>query len=124
MTISQQSSYMMNSVRVSLYIDSDEKQLQIYVPKDKKTRKLCYLNRLPQRLAIHLGLPDTSAIRIMGSIIAASSDLLDDLLMEEGIVRVEGVEGFRFEASANSSDKDLSRGFFTKSEDTRVPPGS
>lgn len=82
---------MVNSVRVSLYIDSDEKQLQIYVPKDKKRRKLCYLSQLPQELAIHLGSADTSAIRIVGSIMAASSDLLEDLLMGEDIVHVRRV---------------------------------
>ena len=91
MMIPQQSSYVVNSVRASLYIDSDEKQTQIYVPKDKMMRIMCYLNQLPQKLALHLGLADTSAIRIMGSIMAASSDLLDDHLMDEEIVRVRGV---------------------------------
>ena len=125
MTISRHgSSYTVKGVRSNLHIGSDEEQLQLYVPKDKKKRKLCYLSQLPPKLAIHLGLADTSAIRIIGSIIAASSDLLDDLLIEEDIVRVRGAEGFLFEASANGSDHDLSRNFITKSEDTQVPPGS
>ena len=125
MTISRhRSSYIVRGVRSNVHIDSDEEQLRLYVPKDKKERKLCYLNQLPQKLAIHLGLADSSAIRIMGSIMSASSDLLDDLLMEEDIVRVRGVEGSHFEASANGSDKELSRCFFTKREDTQVAPGS
>ena len=118
MTISQQSLYMVNNVRASLHIDSGEKQLQIYVPKDKKMRKLCYLNQLPQRLAIHLGLADTSAVRILGCIMAASPDLLDDLLIEEGIGRVKEVEVSPIKASANGSDNDSSRGLFTALEDT------
>ena len=87
-------------------------------------RKLCYLNQLPQRLATHLGLADTSAIRILGCIMAASSDLLDEFLMEEGIGRVEEVEASPDKASANGSDNDSSRGLFTAFEDTQAPPGS
>ena len=125
MTISRRrSSYIVKGVRTILHIDSDEEQLRLYVPQDRKKRNLCYLNQLPQKLAIYLGLADTSAIRIVGNIMAASSDLLDDLLMEEDIVRVRGVEGSHFEAAANGSDNDLSRSFMTKSEDTQVPPGS
>ena len=125
MTISRHLSiYTVKGLRSNLHIDSDEEQLQFYVPKDKKMRKLCYLNQLPQKLAIHLGLADTSAIRILGSIMAASSDLLNDLLMEEGIVRVRGVEASPVEASANGSDNDSSRSLFTAFEDTQVPQGS
>ena len=115
---------MVNSVRASLHIDSDEKVLQFHVPEDKKMRKLCYLNQLPQKLAIHLGLTHTSAIRVLGSIMAASSDLLDELLIEEGIVHVRGVEASPIKASVNSSDNDSSRSLFTAIEDTQVPPGS
>ena len=118
------SSYIVKGVRSNLHIGSDEEQLRLYVPKDKKKRKLCYLTQLPQKLAIHLGLADNSAVRIMGSIIAATSDLLDDLLLEEDIVCIRGLKGFHFEASANGSHNDLSCGFSTISEDTQVPPAS
>ena len=125
MTISQNGKeYTVRGAVANVHIDSGEERFQFYVPKDKKSRKLCYLNHLPKRLAILLGMKDTTAIRVVGSIMAANSDLLDDLLTEEGIIQVSGVEPSPVEAPTNSLDHEIAHSSTTASEVSLVPSGS
>lgn len=105
MTISQnRSAYSVRGAIANVHIDPNEEQFRFFVPKDKKSRKLCYLNQLPKRLVLVLGLADTTAVRVVGSIMTASSELLEDLLTEEGIVHVPGVEPLHIETPTNDSD--------------------
>ena len=116
--------YTVRGAAANVHIELDDTKLWFYVPKDKKTRKLCYLNQLPKRLVVLLGIADPTALRVVGSIIAASSDLLDDLLTEEGIIHVPGVEPSRIEAPTNTPDDEVDHSGPTTSEVTLVPSGS
>lgn len=125
MKISQnRKEYNVKGAVANVHIDIDQEYVHFYVPKDNRSRKLCYLNQLPKRLAIVLGIEDTTAIRVVGSIMAASSDLLDDLLTEEGIVQIPGVESSLIEAPRNGLDREVDRNDITASEVALVPSGS
>ncbi len=114
----------MRGAAANVHIELSETKLWFYVPKDKKSRKLCYLTQLPKTLAVLLGIADPTALRVVGSIIAASSDLIDDLLTEEGIIHVSGVELSRIEPPTNASDDEVDHSGLTASEITLVQSGS
>lgn len=105
MTISQNGKeYTVSGAVANIHIDFDEEHLRLYVPKDKTSRKLCYLNQLPKKLAATLGIADDTAIRVVGNIMAASPALLNDLLTEEGILQVSQVEPSHIELPPDGLD--------------------
>lgn len=125
MTISQNGKeYTVKGAVANVHIDIDKQHFQFYVPKEKRSQKLCYLNQLPKRLAILLGMKDTTAIRMIGNIMAASSDILDDLLTEEGIIQVSGVGPSHVEASTDGSDHEVANSSPSTSEVTLVLSGT
>ncbi|KAL2038032.1 hypothetical protein N7G274_009252 [Stereocaulon virgatum] len=74
--------------RSILHIEEDEKQLRLYVPKDRKDRELCFLNTLPSRLVTHLGINDRAAVKAFGDVFKANAYVLDDLLTDLGLMRL------------------------------------
>ena len=77
-----------DGARSTLHVEEDDKQLRLYVPKDRKDRELCFLNTLPSRLVTHLGIIDRAAVKVFGDIFKGNAYLLDDLLTELGLGRL------------------------------------
>lgn len=67
--------------------DRDNK-LQIFVPRDNKQRETCYLIQLPKALMLYLLIDSPEASRTFSLVIQASVEVLDEVLDEEGIVRI------------------------------------
>ena len=76
----------------NLHLQEDEKLLRLYVPRDRRLQELCYITQIPTRLALLFSAADpTAAEKVLGDVLKASSVILDDVLIDKGIVQVPGV---------------------------------
>lgn len=80
------------SAKATSHLDHTDGQLKLYVPMDKQSREVCYLQELPKRVLEFLSLSDHAAemliVRILGS---RSLDSVDDILESAGILEMAGV---------------------------------
>jgi hypothetical protein len=76
------------SDRGVFHLEGTEEALQLFVPRDNKQREKCYLTQLPKALMSYLLIDDPRAVRAFLQVIQASVHVLDEVLDEEGIVRV------------------------------------
>lgn len=77
----------------NLHILEDDTRFRFYVPKERQDRELCYLFQIPGTLLALLKIMDHEASKVIGDIVNATcSAVTDRLLVEHGIVRVQGIE--------------------------------
>jgi hypothetical protein len=76
------------SDRGVFHLEGTEEALQLFVPRDKKQREKCYLTQLPKALMSYLLIDDPRAVSVLLMVIQASVHVLDEVLDEEGFVRV------------------------------------
>ncbi|KAH8702222.1 hypothetical protein BGW36DRAFT_289384 [Talaromyces proteolyticus] len=62
--------------------------LILFVPRDDKQREKCYLTQLPNALERYLLIDNPGASKVFLLVIQASRHVLDDVLDEDGIVRI------------------------------------
>jgi hypothetical protein len=84
--------------RSRLHVTEDARGFQIYIPKDKKGREICYLRTLPTKLLDQFFNGDTTApqsltdhalaITVISDILKSSDLVIDDVLEDAGIVTV------------------------------------
>jgi hypothetical protein len=74
-------------VHVRLHNDS----FRIFVPSDKKSRKICYRRQFPEALA-KLFQIDSAAREILSNVLNSTLTIMDDLLEEAGVGQVPGIE--------------------------------
>ena len=76
----------------NLHLQEDENPLRLYVPRDRRLQELCYITQIPTRLALLFSAADpTAAEKVLGDVLKASSVILDDVLIDKGIIQVPGV---------------------------------
>jgi hypothetical protein len=76
----------------TLHINEENGGLRIYVPKDSKERRRCYLLKLPKKLLSQLDIDRDAAIAVMQLVLQGPVEFLDDVLEENGIIEVPGLE--------------------------------
>ena len=69
----------------NLHLESDNSSLKLYVPKDRKSRMICYVAQIPARLAVYFCFADQAAVKVIGDVFKVDTDCLDGLLLELGI---------------------------------------
>ena len=86
------------------HLDQCEDQLKLYVPRDKKNRKVCFARQFPITLLKHLGIRHQEEGAKLGPIFSESSlSVVDEILCQDGIIEVDGVN--RPEDGADSEDE-------------------
>jgi len=102
------------STNGNLHIKEDNQHLHVYVPRNPRDRELCYLSQLPKRLLNHLGIANVEAITVIQPILHGSVYVLDDILKDNGIVQVPGIEHSQSQTQPEDSE--------TMTYDTREAP--
>lgn len=77
------------SARGVLHLEEQNNTLKIFVPRDQRDRRLCYMNQLPKDLIAHLGITDAAARGVFQNVLGSDMDILDDILEGDGIIQVE-----------------------------------
>lgn len=80
------------STRGTVHLDEHNGKLRIFVPRNKRDRVLCYSSQLPKALVHYLGISGPAASEIFRIVMTSPHDILDDLLEDDGIIRVQGLE--------------------------------
>jgi hypothetical protein len=76
-----------------LHLDSQEDNLNLYVPRDQRRRQVCLHRQLPKTLLKYLGAANISAYERFGAIITAPTlVLVDDFLEHDGIIEIDGIQ--------------------------------
>lgn len=75
----------------TFHLQEDENLLRLYVPHDARLQELCYLTQIPPRLALLFSAADPAAEKVLGDVFKASPVVLDDVLLDEGIIQIPGV---------------------------------
>lgn len=76
-----------------LHIEEVEGKLNVYIPKNKKSRRVCFAQILPIALLKHFGVPNLANGTNLGNILVVGSLFeVDQLLRCTGIIEVEGIE--------------------------------
>ncbi|CEL05721.1 hypothetical protein ASPCAL06837 [Aspergillus calidoustus] len=71
-----------------VHVEKVDDTLRIYVPGDARERKICYATELPRQLASYLEIYGQAARRVFGTVLREPVEILDDILWEEGIIRL------------------------------------
>jgi hypothetical protein len=74
-----------------VFINDQNENWQIFVPQDRDAREICYRKKLPSALADWLKI-DPSTSESIGHVLNSSFSVIDELLEEEGIGKVSGIE--------------------------------
>ena len=77
-----------------LHVESDESNLRLYVPKDKKERGVSYITQIPTRLAAHLSITNADGIKVISDILKVDTDILDEVLLDLGVPQVPDLSVF------------------------------
>lgn len=76
----------------TFHLHEDETMLRLYIPHNHRLQELCYITQIPKRLALQFTTTDAAAEKAIGDIFKSSLAILDDVLVNKGIIRVLGVE--------------------------------
>lgn len=82
------------SSRGVLHVEVDDGTLQLFVPRNSRERNICYASQLPKALVRYLGITDPTATGIFHVVISSSTDIIDDVLDENGIIQVPDIDIF------------------------------
>lgn len=100
------------------HIDDSTGRLAIYVPKERRAQELCFTSVLPRKLAAWLmgppksladGLVDTDAVKVLTAIFASERSVLDDVLDDQGILKVS-FENEDHEYDSSETEEDQAEG--------------
>jgi hypothetical protein len=84
--------YTVECAKSTLHFEEAEGGLRIYVPRRKSDRQFCFARELPNRLLRHLIVKDDKAEAVMVNILQnASLSVVDAILLDSGIVEVDGI---------------------------------
>ena len=73
-------------------LQEDDNLLRLYVPNDRRLQELCYITQIPRRLAQLFSAADSTATeKVLGDVLKASSVILEDVLVDKGIIQISGV---------------------------------
>ena len=75
----------------ALHLQDNHDGIRLYVPRDERSRELSYLTQIPERIVSHLKITDRGAAKVFGDVLKSSLNVLDDVLMNHGIVHVPGI---------------------------------
>jgi hypothetical protein len=93
-----------------IHLDSQEDNLNLFVPKDQHRRQVCLHRQLPKTLLKYLGAANIYAYERFGAIITAPTlVLVDEFLEHDGIIEIEGIqrsmEDEEYDSDASSSQR-------------------
>lgn len=91
--------------RATFHLEDKNGVLRLFVPKDKAQREKCYLTQLPKAILRYLffdDIPEASCFLLL--ILHASTDVLDEILEEEGIAKFPDSDMVAFEQAKTSED--------------------
>jgi hypothetical protein len=101
--------------RSDLHIHESESCVEIFVPRDKKRRELCYTSKLPSKLfewlithpdtGVSNGCDNERGQRLVGIILSSSKSIIPEILEGEGIVHA-GVDMDSEDDDEESSDNE------------------
>lgn len=79
--------------KANLHFEEISGQLNVYVPRRKHDRQVCFSRQLPKKLLCHMSIEDNRAEPVVLGILQNESlSVVDEILKDAGIVEVEGVE--------------------------------
>ncbi|KAK2755514.1 hypothetical protein FQN54_006454 [Arachnomyces sp. PD_36] len=73
------------SAKGKVHRREENNQLEIFVPRNSRDRRLCYANQLPLELVRYFDIHDPHALGVFKTVIGNDLDILEDLLEEHGI---------------------------------------
>lgn len=84
--------YTVECAKSTLHFEEADGGLRIYVPRRKSDRQFCFARELPNRLLRYLIVKDDKAETVMVNILQnASLSVVDAILLDSGIVEVDGI---------------------------------
>ncbi|KAF2808268.1 uncharacterized protein BDZ99DRAFT_50741 [Mytilinidion resinicola] len=101
-TIPQESAY--------FHLDQQDDKLKLYIPQSKKHQQVCLSRQLPITLLKHFGVTSALSGQALGSIMTALNlFVVDEILEEDGIIEIEGIERPEDDRELEASDSETTR---------------
>lgn len=79
--------------KANFHLDESQEKLQLYVPKKRSDRELCYLRQLPRRLMRFLAISDPAAEAVISGVVNSSRlSIVDEILKDAGVIEIDSMQ--------------------------------
>lgn len=72
-----------------VHLRDENNNLEIFVPRNSRDRRVCYGNQLPTELVCYFGIDDPEAVGLFKTVFGNDLDILEDLLEEHGVGQLD-----------------------------------